>query len=74
MNNSFDEMKDMREQMASVGSTIKSIEGRIHDLSKKVGDTIHDNTEIQDTVQGFSDNIEKFRVSHVLWNKCLDNG
>ena len=55
----------MRAQMASMDSTLSSYDAKLKDLSATIGDTIHGNTEIQDSVQGFADRIKNFSVSCV---------
>lgn len=63
LNQSLDELDAMRTDMASMRSQIKSYEAKMTRLSKTIGDTVQNNTVIQDTVQAFSDKIVAFNVS-----------
>jgi uncharacterized protein YoxC len=66
LNQSLDELQEMREQMASMGSVLTSSNAKLLDLSKTIGNTIHGNTDIQDSIQGFADRIQGFSVSSLL--------
>lgn len=66
LNRSLDELEEMRERMASMESQLMSYTAKLKQLSASIGDTIHENTDIQDTVQGFADKILTFEVRECL--------
>ncbi len=63
LNRSLGELDEVREQMASMGSTLSSYDAKLKDLSATIGDTVHDNTDMQDSIQGMADRVQEFSVS-----------
>ena len=62
LNSSLDRVDRLRQETASFKSNLDSLSSRMDSLSRTVGDTVHDNTDLQDSVQGFGDRILKFEV------------
>ena len=62
LNQSLDVLVQMKEQLASFVSVMDNLDPHLEALSKTVGNTVLDNTDIQDTIQGFGDKILQFGV------------
>lgn len=70
LNRSLGELHDMRGQMASMGSTLSNYDAKLQSLSDTISDTVHDNTVLQDSVQGASDRILDYNVSGNTCSRC----
>lgn len=55
-------MNAVRKQIDSYKIIVDALSNRITSLSRDNGDTIHGNTDMQDSIQGFGDRILKFEV------------
>ena len=67
LNQSLGELHEVREEMATMRSTLSSYDVQLKDLSTTIGDTVHDNTDLQDNIQGMADKLQLFTVSgHII--------
>ena len=62
LNSSLEEFQQMRRQMTSFVSILDHYDSRLLTLSRTIGDTMYNNTNIQDSIQGFGDRLLKFKV------------
>ena len=71
LNNSLEDVQEMRLKVASVGSVMDSYSAEFNNYQKQIGDITQSNTEIRNEVVIAGDKLKQFGVSlvHVHCNK-----